>query len=234
MNAKSRKTLAMGKAVLEFSRARPDASPGYTAALTALQQALERGDHSADQQRTGLLESRVATKRKGEVKRTLTQAHLPHLIGVARVAAREVPELEQKFVMKPGPRTYTAFVTAARGIASEAVARKELLVKHGLAESVLNDLLSTLDQFDAAEKQSAAARQTHVGASADLRAIAKEVADIVAVMDGLNRFRFMHDVESLAAWESARNIATAPARQPGGEPAPEQPPAPGSEARPAA
>jgi hypothetical protein len=233
MDRKSRKALAMGKAVREFSRARPYESPGHAAAVTALEDALDRGDQAADRQRTGLLESRVATDQKAHVKRTLTLAHLPHLMGVARVAAREVPDLETTFVMKPGPKTYRAFVTAAKGIAGEAVARKELLVRHGLDESVLNDLLAALAQFDAADTQASAARQKHVGASAELRAIAREVADIVSVLDGLNRYRFMHDAESLAAWESASKLAT-PSRQPGGEPAVEPPPAPGSEARPAA
>jgi hypothetical protein len=95
--------------------------------------------------------------------------------------------------LRPGTRTYLAFRTAARRMAAEAQSRKEVLVKHGLAESVLVNLTQTLDQFDAAVESGVTGRQTHVGASAELQAVADEIFQIVQVMDGLNRYRFMND-----------------------------------------
>ena len=47
--------------------------------------------------------------------------------------------------------------------------------------------------------------QAHVGASAELPAVADEVPQIVRVMDPLNR-RFAGDGETPAAWESAGNV----------------------------
>jgi len=55
-------------------------------------------------------------------------------------------------------------------------------------------------------EQGQAGRQTHVGASAELRALADEIVQIVRVMDGLVRHRFRNNPEALAAWESASNI----------------------------
>jgi hypothetical protein len=58
-------------------------------------------------------------------------------------------------------------------------------------------------------------------------------------MDGLNRYRFMSDTESLAAWESASNVLSPSRARKGAEPGsgtqpqPATPPA-GGEARPAA
>ncbi len=53
-------------------------------------------------------------------------------------------------MLKPGTTTYLAFRTAARGMAAEAQTRRDVLVKHGLVETVLDNLIQTLDQFDAA------------------------------------------------------------------------------------
>ncbi len=140
----------MGTRVLDFSRTHPDASAGYTAALTRLEALLGRADELASRQRDGLLEVRAATSRKRELRRSMQQAHLAHLAQVAKVAAREDPDLAQKFVLKPGTTTYLAFRTAARGMAAEAQNHKELLEKHGLVDTVLDDLGRALDQFDAA------------------------------------------------------------------------------------
>jgi hypothetical protein len=200
----------MGLQALDFSRGHPNASPGYTAAVASLEERLARAEVLAAQQREGTLEVRAATARKRELKRSMEQAHLSHLGEVAKVAAREVPELAQKLVLKPGTRAYLAFRTAARGMAAEAQGQKELLVKHGLVESVLDDLVQTLDQFDSALERGGAGRQAHVGARAELRAVADEIVQIVRVMDGLNRYRFKGDPNLLASWESASNVVAAP------------------------
>ncbi len=76
-------------------------------------------------------------------------------------AAREVPELAQKFVFKPGTTTYLAFRTAARGMAAEAQNHKDMLVKYGMADTVLENLLLNLDQFDAAVENGASHPSCH-------------------------------------------------------------------------
>jgi hypothetical protein len=229
MNAHSRRRIEMGTRALDFSRAHPDPSPGYTAAVTRLEERLARAEQVADQQREGILTVRASTARKRQLRKVMTSAHLAHLAQVARVAARQVPELEQKLVLRPEARSYLAFRTAARGMAAEAQNQKEVLVKHGLAETVLANLMEALDQFDAAVESGAAGRQAHVGASAELDAVADEVAQIVRVMAGLNRYRFMTQPELLAAWDSASNVVS-PARKQ----EPETAPPTGGEVRPAA
>ncbi len=233
MNAKSRRKLEMGRRALEFSRAHPDPSPGYAAAVTRLEERLDRADKLASQQREGTLEVRAASARKLELRRSMRQAHLAHLAQAARIAAREVPELAQKFVFKPGTTTYLAFRTVARGMVAEAQNQKEVLVKHGMVEAVLDNLVQALDQFDAAVERGSDGRTAHVGASAELRAVADEVVQVVRVMDGLNRYRFMRDPELLAAWESASNVLASP-RNGAPKPGPGSEPAAGGEVRPAA
>ena len=62
MNAKSRRRIEMGTRALDFSRAHPDASPGYTAAVTRLEERLARAEQLATQQREGTLQVRAAVR----------------------------------------------------------------------------------------------------------------------------------------------------------------------------
>lgn len=115
-----------------------------------------------------------ATARKRDLCRTLRRAHLSHLRHVARIAERDLPELGQKFRLKRGTIPYRTFRTAARGMAAEAESRKEVLVKHGLSDTVLESPALALDEFDQAMKQGIAGWRAHVGASADLDLVADE------------------------------------------------------------
>jgi len=212
MDARSRRRIETGKRVLAFSTAHPDPSPGHAAAVGRLQELLAAAEVLAARQLEGVNGVRAATAQKRELERAMRRAHLSHLERVAAVAAREAPELEQKLVLRPRSRSQLAFRTTARGMVAEAEGQKELLVKYGLVEDVLADLVRTLDRFDALVAQGSEARQAHVGARAELEAVADEVIQIVHVMDGHNRFRFMSDPELLAGWESASNVPAAPRR----------------------
>jgi hypothetical protein len=182
----------------------------------------------------GLRDVSAAAERKKELRHVLQQAHLVHIAEVGKAAAREEPDLNQKFVFRPGTRAYLAFRTAARGMAAEAQSHKEVLVKHGLAETVLENFLQALDQFDEAVEQGLEGRRLHVGASAELKSVADEIVQVVRVMDGLNRYRFIKDTEALAAWESVSNVA-GPARPVApAKPAPGDTPPAAGEARTAA
>jgi hypothetical protein len=142
-----------------------------------------------------------------------------------------VPELAQKFVLPERGSSYLAFRTTARTLAAEAVARKDVLIRYGLAEKVLDDLLQAITQFDQAIEQGTNGRRAHVAASAELETLSEEIVQLVKGMHGLNRFRFSAAPELLAAWESASNVMTvSPARPAAGD---EIPPAE-SEVKPAA
>jgi hypothetical protein len=231
--AKTRRKLNMGTRVLEFSRQYPDPSPAYVAAAARLQERLDRADELARQQNDGRTEVRVATGRKRELRRLMLEAHLDHLEHVARIASVEEPEILQKFVFPSDATTYQAFQTAAAGIAAEAESRKELLLKHGLSEDVLNGLKVSLEQFQSAVEQGAAGRLAQVGATAELSVVSEQVVQIVKVMKGLIRIRFASQPEILAAWDSASNVIGPFRSTDAGTPPSPTPPA-GGEIRPAA
>jgi hypothetical protein len=217
----------MGSRALEFSRAHQDQSSGYGVAVAQLEEQLQRSRELAARQLEGFVEVRAASARKVELTRSMRRQQLVHLARVARRASREAPELAQKFVLPRDPAPYLPFKTMTGNMAAEAQRQKELLVKHGLVERVLDSLTESLQEFDAVTEQGAAGRRVHVGASADLDVVADEVVQIVKVIDGLNRFRFAQDPELLAAWKSASNV-TDSRRQP------EKTPPQGDQAKPAA
>ena len=150
MLAKTRRKLDMGTRVLEFTRLHPDTSPAFVAAVARLQERLARAVRLAHQQLDGLSTVHVATARKVELRRLIKRTHLHHLSSVAEVASVDDPELPRKFLFPRDTFTYRGFQTAASGLAAEAENRKDLLLKHGLAEEVLTGLQVALDQFEMA------------------------------------------------------------------------------------
>ena len=200
----------MGTRVLEFTRLHQDTSPAFVAAVARLQERLARADQLARQFMDGQSAVRVATARKAELRRRIRRTHLHHLKSVAQAASVDEPELDRKFVIPRAAITYRGFQTAAGGMAAEAENRKDLLLKHGLAEEVLSGLQVALDQFETAVEQGAAGRLTHIGATAELDTVGEEVVQIVKVMTGLIRVRFAAQPELLVEWESASNVVAAP------------------------
>jgi hypothetical protein len=86
-----------------------------------------------------------------------------------------------------------------------------------------------LDEFDAAVALGIEGRNKHMGATAQLRLLATEVARTVRVMNGRNRLRFEADGQELASWLAASTVLGTPRGAP-----PETPAPPTGEVRPAA
>lgn len=227
----------MAHRVLEFSQAHPDPGSGYAAALSRLEKGLAEADVLAARQRDGINAVRSATTQKRAIRRQIRRTQMPHLARVAESAAAEAPELFQKFRLTREGVPYLAFRTAARGMLAEAEGQKELLIRHGLLDASIQSMAKSLGEFEQAVEQGNAGRRMHVGASAELTALAEELIQVVRLMDGTNRYRFAEDAEALAAWESASNTF-APGRS-GGQSVSRSggtstPPAPGGEIKPAA
>lgn len=212
--------LTMVRNARDYGQANPDPSAGFAAAQARLDEGIVRADNLVAQQRTGLNAVQAANKKKKKAIAVLMHPILDHLVQVAVLASKEVPDLARTFQLPRNDGTYSAFRNAAGSMATEARAHQELLVRYGLAESLLVSLEQALVQLDEATAQAAAARRDHVGATAQLKSVVQELVQVVNVMDGLNRFRFAEDAEKLAAWVSASNVAQ-PARKKAEEPAPD-------------
>ncbi len=153
---------------------------------------------------------RAASARKEALRRAILAVPIAHLAAVSRAAAREDHELGSAFRFKPGKKTFLAFRTAARTMLAAGQAHREVLVKYGLSDSVLEQFGRMLDEFDAAVTLGNEGRTRHMGATAELRQVALEIGRTVRVMDGRNRQRFQEDGQLLAAWLGARAVLGTP------------------------
>ena len=207
MDARSRRKLEMAANAAEFSRSHPDESPGYQAVLSGLDEEAGRRPRTAlADQRSGILACAPTRPGSWSCGARCARRTWPISLRWREQAGSEAPEVPHEFVFKPGTNTHVAFQTTARGFLTQAEARRELLVRHGLVESVLTELRQSLDQFDAAMVSSGEARAAHVRASAELRRLANEVVQAVRVLDRFNRVRFRDTPEVLAAWLSVSNV----------------------------
>ncbi len=227
MKAKSRRVIETGKRTLAFNQAHPGGTAGDAIAVTRLGDLLASAEKLAVEQRNGTQEVRGATATKFRLRNTIRKVHVDHLIRIARSAAEEVPELVQTFA-RPKNLPYAEFRIAAGSLADLAMANRDLLVKYGLAEPVLTDLQHALAKFDEAETRGGEGRRAHIGASAALDAISKQIMQVVRGMDGHNRFRFADNPDLLATWESESSLVATP------RPAPEEAAARAGAAPPAA
>jgi DNA repair exonuclease SbcCD ATPase subunit len=206
VKSRTRRVFEMGRSVVAFSEGHPDSSAGYATTLSRLKDRLARASALINLQQGGFAAVREATKQKLELRRIIQRSQLKHVVRVAELAAAEVPGLLRKFVLPREQTPYLEFQAAAHAILAEALNQKELLVKHGLAETLLEDLVKNVESFDQAVQQGTDSRQGHVTASAELDAIGDEIVHLVKVMDTLNRSRFHASAELLAGWESASNV----------------------------
>ena len=206
MNAQVRRKLDMAGRVRDFSRLHMSQDPSYAAVLTSLETRHGRAEALATQQRAGRLTSRAATARRVEIRKILHEKLLPYLVRVGQAVARSTPEVGQRFQMPTMRLTNAAYRTAARAMFDEATAARDRFIASGMTELFLTDLGEALDQYDAAVEEAREARIGHVGARADLEAVTEELMELVALLDGLNRYRFRNNAELSAAWASARNV----------------------------
>jgi hypothetical protein len=189
-----------------FSVAHPDTDVGYNIMAGKLTQLVEEGRGVAVQQHQARLNIRAAAEQKRKLRREIMMRPIAHMAAVAKLAAGEQHDLATSFIFKPNSDSYLEFQTIARTMAATAQTHKELLIKHGMSESLLDELVQMLGDFDEAISLGDTGRSAGVGATRRLDGLATEIARIVRVMDGRNQQRFRNDLENLAKWISAKTV----------------------------
>lgn len=207
MNAQLRRRLEMAARCRDFLRANQIDGVGQDLGLTRLEQLLEHAENLVTQQRTGVAVERAAVTQRQELRRALQPRILGYLSAVGAVAARQNAELAEQFRMPPRERTHQALLTMARAILERATAQKELLVKLGMSEQVLDELATALGQYEDTLQATSAGRREHVGAAAELKAVASDISKQLRMLDKVVRYRFGDNPELMGAWASARNVA---------------------------
>jgi hypothetical protein len=231
VNISTRRIVEMAGRVRDFCRTHTDpTNAGYTAAVARLEDRLIRIQALAEQQVSGRLTvtGAVATTQdlREEIRDTMNL-----LIGIARAAAREEPDLRAGITRLPVNVSHQEALTRGRVAVATAETHRELLVKYGMSDNLLEEFSAKLDEFDKVVNERNAGRAAHVGARADLSAVKQEIMDLVGQIGALTRYRYRNDAEPLAAWKSARNVAWPLPPEPESE---KEEPAPGSADKPAA
>ena len=88
------------------------------------------------------------------------------------------------------------------------MAQKEVLVKHGLSDKLLDDLTAAVSDFHASVAETNGGLNDHVLAGTGLQRVSDEIMQLVTMMDGVNRYRFEREPQLLVAWESAKHVVT--------------------------
>ena len=88
----------------------------------------------------------------------------------------------------------------------KATSQVEVLLARGMSPTLLDDIARVLGEIEKTIEASRAGRRGHVGASADLKAVAAEIKKQIRALDGMVRYRFGDNPELMGAWRSARNV----------------------------
>jgi hypothetical protein len=115
-------------------------------------------------------------------------------------------ELAVQFQLPPSNASQQALLTTARTMLEKATAQKDVLLSRGMPPTLLDDLAGALGEFEKTIEATRAGRRDHVGASADLNAVAAEIKKHVRALDGMVRYRFGDNAELMGAWRSVRNV----------------------------
>ncbi len=232
MEAVNRRVLAMADRVADFTTAHPSTDGGFVAVLAQFQASVTRGQALAQQERDGRIAEQVAVASRRALR---FNTIVPLLRRLSRVGGTLNSGAEQFPLPRPGAPN-AVLITAAKSVLAAATAQKDALQKAGLGDTLLDELTQGISQFAAATDAAISARRQHIGAHADIRAVADQLLQDVHLLDPLIRSEYRNDPELLAAWTSARSVmrpvrvgrrgtpppvpAPAPLRTPAPDPAP--------------
>lgn len=202
--------MEMGASVAQFSDTHPSADPSFVSVLGRLKGAVNHLKGLAGQQAGGFISKHSSTVQRREIRQRLRDGLLRHLVTVAEDAASEKPELLEKFKLPAHHLGTARFQALARTLLEQGKAEQELLVKHGLTATLLEDLAATIIEFEGSVNVTVQSKQDHVLARREMQRVSDEVMLLVSMMDGINRYRFQRDPQLLAAWKSAKHVVAGP------------------------
>jgi hypothetical protein len=192
--------------IAAFQALHPDASPGGSTVGTRLGALIVRGNQLVEQEFAGHRTVQGAVENKTQLRDEIVQ-HVAVLSGIAGAVARQERDLAPGIPM-PGRRASDqVFLGRARDAHSAATAKKEILQKYGMPDTLLDELGALIDRYDAVLNEKHAGRAAHIGAHAELESVAAELMSVARQLDAINRFRFRDDPQLLEAWRAARNVA---------------------------
>jgi hypothetical protein len=213
MIAEFRLKLDMFSRVLGYCRDHPSDDAGTIALVARLDERLARAKSLNEQAVSGKLTEHASVASKENLKITIRN-HFWILEGMAELIAMDQPDIAVRFEVPSIHDSHWPFVTTSRVALAHAESLRDLFLSYGMTPTFLEDLAVLVDSYEKTVEEKIAARSTHVGAHADLKAVIGELMLVVRLLDKIHGIRFRNDAESLAAWKSAHNITWRSAGRP--------------------
>lgn len=226
MLKETRRKLDMADRVQAFNQANPPTDPELAPVFEQLVARVTRANALIQEEAGGRSQARTTNRQRRQLRATLLNGHLRHLVRVGLAGARLEPALGRHFRAIRHNAPNRLFVSQAQALIATARERLELLGPLGVTEAMLDEASRLLDEFVTVSADALAGRRTHVGARAELEAVTAEIVELVNRIDGIHRLRFRGQPDKLAAWESAKDIL-GPFRRKNGGGAPGDPPSGG-------
>ena len=200
----------MAESVRTFSRAHPSDDASYTLVLDRLDGTIVRIEQLAKQQEGGYGSKRAAAAQRTDLRRRLQTGLLRHLVTVAEDVVSEAPDIAEGFRMPKWNSSHAVFRATASQMLDLARLNQDILVKHGLSATLLDELDDAVEEFDASLQDTHQGKQSHVAARAEMKALSDDIMRLVGMLDGFNKYRFHRDRELIVAWLSAKHVVTGP------------------------
>jgi len=210
MNRLVSRRLNMAVRVRDFCDTNPSTDPSFVSVLGRLKEAINRMVALGSRQVSGILSRHASIVNRQQIRRRLRNDLLRHLVTVAKDASADKPGLGNQFEIPGSNLSNARFHAASKAMLELGVAEKEVLVKHGLSDKLLDDLATAVAEYEGSITVTNTSREDHIGARAELEQVSDEVVQLVQMMDGINRYRFRGDPHLLVAWEAARHVVSGP------------------------
>ncbi len=207
MSVELRRELEAGGRALEFMQAHAFDTAQEQQVVDQLKALTAEGRETQVQVQAGEASARAAVRERQELVGRIARELLRPIARVAAAARKEVPELAKLPAVPKVNGNLQDYRAAAQVIAEQAIAQREVLVRHGLATTLPEDLTAALTRLDELSLQVHAGRRAHVGGREKLADIGRQILAVVRQIDGMNLYRFRNDPELRAAWRSAKRVS---------------------------
>lgn len=199
--------LDMAERVLYFLGENTLGEPGHQAAKALFEARLGVVKELVARSADGRLTAKAAREGRRNVRDTVEQRHLRHLVTVAEEAKKTDPDRFGLFRM-PDPKVRLAsFGSALRSMVTAARESEGVLKALGLGETVLADLEEAVAKFDEHSRVASVERSKHTAATKAIGNAAADLVDAIDLLDGIYRYRFGDQPELLARWKNVRDVA---------------------------
>lgn len=197
----------MAVRVRHFLRANPFGAPKAEAVAAKFEERLARAETLLQQQGDGRDLARTSRAARSGLRRKLRTNPLRHLARIADAAAVVKPELAELFKLPAANASEQDFRTGLRTTLTRVAAHQELLLEHGLRDTLLAELTEMAERYEQVAALADAGRRGHTGARAELEGLGSELVRMVRQLDGMMLYRIQEQPALAGAWISARNVA---------------------------